>query len=73
MEYHFTMDRVEIINVVLHSYNIPIKICYIIRFCDVLNKSLTSVISLIKNEKNGTYEKNIYDFILNFNNYEINK
>jgi len=51
------IDRVEIIDVVLHSYDLPIGICYIIRFCDVQNKSLTSVISLIKYEKNGTHEK----------------
>jgi len=57
MEYHFMIDRVEIIDVVLHSYDLPIGICYIIRFCDVQNKSLTSVISLIKYEKNGTHEK----------------
>jgi len=63
---------VEIIDVVLHSYDLSIRICYIICFCDVQNKSSTSVIFLIKNEKRGTYEKKKHDFVLNFNNYEIN-
>jgi len=60
----------EIIDVVLHSYNFHIMICSIVCFYNVQNKSSTSVISLIKYGEKGTHEWK-YDFVLNYNNYEI--
>jgi len=49
----------KIIDVVLHSYNLAIRICSIVRVCNLQNKFSTSVISLIKYGKKVCMNKNM--------------
>jgi len=48
------IDRMEIIDVVLHSSNMSIIMCSIVCLYNIQNKSLSSVISLIKYEREKT-------------------